>query len=105
MVGTTDPSHAAAIRALGAQPRVAARSAAELDTVKASFDKQWAKVPAGIAGWGVDVVSNSVVIYVVGADAEARVFAEAARAGHDGVRVEQVTELYRPYWTSSAVRR
>ena len=98
VIGTTDASRASAIRALGAEPRAVKHSAAKLDAIKASFDRQWAKPPAAVASWGVDVITNSVVIYVVGTDVEAHAFANAARASHEGVRVEQISEAYRPYW-------
>jgi streptogrisin C len=98
VVGVTNPSRADAVRAMGAEPRLVKNSAAKLDGIKANFDRQWTKPPAGVASWGVDVLTNSVVIYVAGTDPKAHAFAEAARAGHDGVRVEQIAEAYQPYW-------
>jgi len=98
VVGITDASKADAVRALGAEPRLVKHSAVELDTVKAKFDRQWTKVPANVAGWGVDVTTNSVVVYVVGSDPAAHAFANAARQASAAVRVEQVAEGFRPLW-------
>jgi streptogrisin C len=98
VVGITDASRADEVRAAGAEPRVLKHSAAKLDGIKSRFDAQWTTVPDAVAGWGVDVVTNSVVIYVAGSDPAARSFADAARAGSDAVRVEVVTEAAKPYW-------
>jgi streptogrisin C len=98
VVGITDASRANEVRAAGAEPRVLKHSAAKLDGIKSRFDSQWTTVPDAVAGWGVDAVTNSVVVYVVGSDPAAHAFADAARAGSDAVRVEVVTEAAKPYW-------
>lgn len=98
VVGVTSASGASAARAVGAEPRLVAHSAAKLDAIKASYDRQWAKAPAGIAGWGVDATTNSVVIYVVGHDAAALSVANGVRAGSSAVRVEAGAQAPQPYW-------
>jgi streptogrisin C len=95
VVGTTDARRAAAVRALGAVPRPVDRSAAALDAVQAALDGRASTVPASVAGWYVDVTTNSVVVEVVGGDPAGRAF---AAVGGDSVRVVEVAEAPRPFW-------
>ena len=54
-------------------------------------------MPDTVAGWGVDVVTNAVVIDVVGRASAALAFARAAGAPGDAIRIEHVAERPRLY--------
>lgn len=87
VVGITDEAMAPTVRAAGAQPTVVARSAAQLDDLKAKLDRNAGKAPAAITGWHVDATTNSVVV-VAGADtAEVRAFVTGSGAAENAVRV------------------
>ncbi|MFE1235044.1 S1 family peptidase [Streptomyces sp. NPDC058745] len=80
VVGLTDRSEEADVRALGADTRLVRHSAAALDRAKSRLDGLSA--PAGVAGWHVDPKANSVVVTVVRADRTApavHAFVEQAR--------------------------
>ena len=85
-------------RAQGAQPTVVAHSLEELEDVDSELTRAAKTVPAQVAGWGVDVPRNAVVISVIGADAPAMAFAEKWKARSDAVEIEHVAEAPRPYW-------
>lgn len=81
----------------GAAPQTDANttfSAAALDGIKTSFDKNFkaAGVPDGVAGWYVDEKTNRVVIEVVGNDKAGIAF--AAKHATDGVKI--VTGVEKP---------
>jgi streptogrisin C len=97
-VGVTDPERADEARAIGARPRLVEHSARDLAAAKADLDRRASAAPDNVASWGVDVPTNSVVIEVVGDDAEALAFAEAARARSGAVRIERVQRAPQPYW-------
>lgn len=61
-IAVTDPSAAATVRAAGAEPRVVARSAAELDAVKSGLDRRASTAGDEVPGWYVDVATNTVVV-------------------------------------------
>ncbi|MET9452147.1 S1 family peptidase [Streptomyces cinerochromogenes] len=69
-----------AIRAAGAEIRTAARTARQLDAVKARIDRLSA--PSGVSGWHVDPVAGTVVVDIVRkdrADNDVRRFVSRAR--------------------------
>lgn len=83
----------------GAAPGVGAISAAELQSVKASLDHQWTKVPDSVAGWYVDQRTNSVVVEVVGNDAAGLAFARSGPGASHAVRVTSIASGYQPFWS------
>ncbi|SER44201.1 S1 family peptidase [Actinokineospora terrae] len=94
VVGVTDANRANAVRSTGARPAVVTHSATDLDATKAAIDRQaGAGAPTGVAGWYVDVPSNSVVLTVrrgaTGADVTS--FVDKAKAAGP-VRVAETTE-------------
>ena len=97
-VAITDAALADDARAQGARPQLVAHSLRELDGVNSEVDRATGTVPAHVAGWGVDVRRNAVVISVVGHDARAIAFARKWQQRSDAVRIEHVAEAPRPYW-------
>ncbi|MEU6282308.1 alpha-lytic protease prodomain-containing protein [Streptomyces sp. NPDC047028] len=62
-VNVTDAGSAHRVEAAGLKARIARHTAGELDAVKAVLDATAEHaLPAGVQGWGVDPVSNKVVI-------------------------------------------
>ncbi|MFC6092254.1 S1 family peptidase [Saccharothrix lopnurensis] len=96
VVGVTDEAAAKRVRAAGAEARVVAHTAAELDRVKDRVDalSRAGGVPAAVASWHPDPRSGAVVVNVE-AGAQAREVAEfldrAARLGPIEVNTEGVT--------------
>jgi streptogrisin C len=99
LVAITDAALADDTRAQGAEPQLVRHSLRELDDVDAALERAAATVPAHIAGWGVDVRRNAVVISVIGEDARAMAFARQWQARSDAVEIEHVAEAPRPYWS------
>jgi streptogrisin C len=97
-VAITDAALADDARAQGATPKLVAHSLRELEGVSSQLARAAATRPAHVAGWGVDVRRNAVVISVVGKDARALAFARRWQARSDAVRIEHVAEAPRPYW-------
>ncbi|NJQ17977.1 S1 family peptidase [Streptomyces bohaiensis] len=64
-VAVTGPEAAADVEATGAEAEVVTHSATLLDATKAEIDDLGEDAPAGVAGWGVDVRDNSVVVHLV----------------------------------------
>ncbi|MDG4766265.1 S1 family peptidase [Solwaraspora sp. WMMD406] len=98
-VAVTDASQAAAVTAAGATATVVDRSEAELDRIKATLDRHARLAPASaVAGWYVDVTSNTVVVLARGDATVARSFVAGSGAATDAVRVvrsqESPTTLY-----------
>ncbi|GAA4702656.1 S1 family peptidase [Phytohabitans rumicis] len=92
-VAVTDPALADEVRAAGAEPKVVARSAGELDAVKRSLDDRAGVATPDLPGWYVDVASNSVVVLAAqGAEDAARSFAEASGVPAESVRVVSTDE-------------
>ena len=58
-VGVTTSAAAERVRATGAEPKVVARSAKALDSVKSRLDSTAGRTASAISGWFVDVSSNS----------------------------------------------
>ncbi|HZM76731.1 MAG TPA: S1 family peptidase [Candidatus Limnocylindrales bacterium] len=97
-VAVTDSASAEKVRATGATPKLVGRSHDDLQGVMAKLDS----VPspsAGVPGWYVDVVTNSVVVLARDATAAtaAAVFVKSAGVPADAVRVEASGEDPRPY--------
>ncbi|PPK66343.1 S1 family peptidase [Actinokineospora auranticolor] len=109
VVGVTSASAFAEVRAVGAEPRLLARSAAALDAAKTRLDAAAAGAPA-LPGWRVDQERNAVVVkHAPGAESKARAWVSAAGVDQSAVRYESSTERARPlidvvggnrYWTS-----
>ncbi|MFY1694089.1 MULTISPECIES: S1 family peptidase [unclassified Solwaraspora] len=98
-VAVTDAADAAAVVAAGAKAKVVARGEAELDRVKATLDRGATHAPAdAVAGWYVDVATNTVVVLARGDAAGARTFVADSGADAAAVRVvrsdEAPTTLY-----------
>ncbi|MEV4617607.1 S1 family peptidase [Asanoa sp. NPDC049573] len=96
VVNVTSPARAAEVTAAGATARVVGRSSASLDAVKASLDKTGAPA-ASVAGWYVDVTTNTVVVLARSVPA-ARRFVRASGADPSAVRVVASTEAPRPLY-------
>ncbi|MFT7835758.1 S1 family peptidase [Saccharothrix sp. BKS2] len=97
IVAITDAGAADRVRALGAQPRVVARGERQLDTAKARLDL--GKAPAGVAGWYVDVTTNTVVVLAAAsAVAAAAGFVAGSGADPGAVRIQVSTEQPRPLY-------
>jgi streptogrisin C len=60
IVGVTDAAQAAKVTAAGATPKVVHNSETQLTAAKNALDT--AKAPANVAGWYVDIATNSVVV-------------------------------------------
>ncbi|SCG77708.1 S1 family peptidase [Micromonospora humi] len=96
-VAVADPAQAKRVEAAGAVPKRVARPVAELDAVKSRLDAAGADASPDIAGWYVDVASNSVVVVArPGAEAAGRRFAAAGGTGAGPVRVRTADEAPRP---------
>ncbi|MFA3878036.1 S1 family peptidase [Streptomyces sp. MMCC 100] len=64
-VNVTESSAARQVEAAGLEARMAQHTAGELDAVKAALDKAAKQdLPTGVQGWGVDPVTNQVVVQV-----------------------------------------
>ncbi|WP_233600824.1 MULTISPECIES: S1 family peptidase [Micromonospora] len=96
-VAVADPAQAARVTAAGAVPKQVDRGVAELDAVKSRLDAAAAQAGRAVAGWYVDVPTNSVVVLArPGAAASGRRFAEASGLPAGAVRVRTVAENPRP---------
>ncbi|SBT53409.1 S1 family peptidase [Micromonospora auratinigra] len=96
-VAVADPAQAARVTAAGAVPKQVERGVAELDAVKTRLDAAGHRVNPDIAGWYVDVTTNSVVVLArPGAEAAARRLAAAGGAPDGAVRVRTADENPRP---------
>ncbi|WP_328908183.1 S1 family peptidase [Streptomyces sp. NBC_00234] len=97
VVGLTDRTEQADVRALGADTRIVRHSAVALDRAKSRLDALSA--PAGVAGWHVDPKANSVVVTVVRTERNTpavRSFVEKAR-GNGPVTVAETASAPRTY--------
>nr|MDT0662952.1 S1 family peptidase [Micromonospora sp. DSM 115978] len=91
MVAVTDNAAAEQVRAAGAQPTLVARSAGQLDAARSRLDQ--GSAPAGVAGWYVDVTTNTVVVLAEAkATKAAAAFVAASGADPAAVRVQVSTE-------------
>ncbi|GAA0453862.1 hypothetical protein Ade02nite_02170 [Paractinoplanes deccanensis] len=96
-VAVTDASRFPAVRAEGAEPRLVARSAADLASSRAALDRHASAARASsVRGWYVDTTANRVVVMAApGFDRQAAAFARAAGAGEVSVvPAEQPRPLY-----------
>jgi streptogrisin C len=105
MVAVTNEQAAVKVRQAGATPQLVSRSQAQLDELLAKVDKiTRADRGKGLQSWGIDPVSNKVVVRVHGAYG-------ALRGLGDGVQVIQVTTTHEqqsgevnpgdPWWPGS----
>jgi streptogrisin C len=85
IVGVTNAAQAANVTAAGATPKVVHNSEAQLTAAKNALDA--AKAPANVAGWYVDVTTNSVVVETTSASTAAT---NAFLAKAQGVSVRTV---------------
>nr|MDT0657100.1 S1 family peptidase [Micromonospora sp. DSM 115978] len=96
-VAVTDPAEAARVRAAGAEPKTVARSAGQLDTVKASLDRNATRASPDVAGWYVDVADNQVVVLAQpGSEESVGRFVADSGLDADQVEVLASTETPRP---------
>ncbi|GAB3172994.1 streptogrisin C [Micromonospora palomenae] len=96
-VAVADPRQADRVRAAGAVPKEVDRGVRELDAVKGRLDTAGGRATPDIAGWYVDVATNSVVVLArPGAEEAGRRFAAATGAPAGAVRVTASTESPRP---------
>lgn len=97
-VALTDERRAAEVRAAGAEPVVVAHTLGKLDAIVDEMNAVEATAPPGVAGWGVDVRRNAVVVEVVGQDAAGTAWALAWRTRHDAVRIDTGAQAPRTFW-------
>ncbi|BCB88187.1 hypothetical protein Psuf_055000 [Phytohabitans suffuscus] len=97
VVGVTDAAQAARVRAAGAQPRLVARGAADLDRAKAALDRRTGTAAGAVHSWYVDPATNSVVVEASTVDAGER-FARAAGVTGSVVRTVAKASPYRPVY-------
>jgi streptogrisin C len=91
-VAITDAAQAERVRAAGAQPKLVKRSEAMLNSVKSKLDSKASRASAdAVAGWYVDVTTNSVVVLARDTKA-ADTFVAASGVDRDAVRVVATTE-------------
>ncbi|MFC4145409.1 S1 family peptidase [Micromonospora mangrovi] len=96
-VAVADPAKAARVTAAGAVPKRVDRGVRELDAVKGRLDAVGRQATPDIAGWYVDVTTNSVVVLAQpGAEAAGRRLAEAGGVPAGSVRVQTTREAPRP---------
>jgi streptogrisin C len=97
VVATTDARQAARVRALGAEPRVVARSERQLQAVMTKLNTSGA--PSSVSSWYVDVESNIVVVRTDTTALPAAVqFVRASGVAPDAVRIEGSSEVLRPFY-------
>lgn len=97
VVGVTDSSMAAKVRAAGADASQVSRTEDQLDALKAKLDAAKANAPQTVPGWYVDVDSNRIVVQSNGdAVASAKAFAMEAGLPADAFRVQESNEAPRP---------
>lgn len=95
-VGVTTAAAAEQVRATGAEPKVVARSAKALDTVKARLDSTGRRTASAVAGWYVDVSSNTVTVVArQGKQAAATAAVNATGVARDAVKVVASAEAPR----------
>ncbi|MUN40428.1 S1 family peptidase [Actinomadura litoris] len=98
VVNVTDAAAARQVTGAGARARVVAHGIRPLTGAKARLDRLAGTPGTTGLAWGVDVVSNSVVVDVPRADDDAatKAFVKRARAMGDLVRVRRVAAAPRP---------
>ncbi|MFK3985226.1 S1 family peptidase [Micromonospora sp. NPDC050397] len=99
VVAVTDAALTGRVTAAGAQAKVVARSAAELDRIKSGLDRAAGKATADtVAGWYVDVRSNTVVVLAKGGNGGASAFVKASGVDATAVQLVASTESPVPYY-------
>lgn len=96
VVGVTDRTAAAQVRAEGAEPKLVARSEAALEAERAKLDAHKSRAPKSMASWYVDVTTNTVVVNT-SSPADARRYVASTGADAAAVRVVASTESPRPF--------
>jgi streptogrisin C len=94
-VTVTSAAAAVKVRATGATAKLVTRSEAALDKLKAKLDARSAAAPATIAGWHVDVYTNTVTVLARDV-AAAEAFVASSGVKGDAVRVVASSEQPRP---------
>ena len=94
VVAVTDAARVQQIQSAGATARVVPNNLAKLDAVKSTLDQRQASAPSSVTGWGVDTMTNSVVVSVLNGDAAGTAWATA-----QGARVETVAQAPKPLWS------
>lgn len=98
VVAVTDRTRAREVRVLGVRAEIVSRSVHELDATKRSLDRTSRPSADDVAGWYVDVETNSIVVEALpGARGAAQSFIKASGVDASAVRVETTTakpELY-----------
>jgi streptogrisin C len=100
-VGVTNEADAAIVRNAGAEPKMVARTMAQLESIKAELDGRGAEAGPDIYAWYVDVTTNSVIVEASDAPAaKESVGRFAGFAGMDAgaVQVRLANERPRPLY-------
>ncbi|MGW4460637.1 S1 family peptidase [Micromonospora sp. NBC_01796] len=98
VVAITDAALADRVTGAGAQAKVVARSAAQLDGVKNGLDRAATKAThESVAGWYVDVATNTVVVLAKDSTA-AGTFVKASGVDAKAVRLVPTTESPVPFY-------
>lgn len=88
MIGVTDQAAAEQVRAAGAEPKLVARNADELDAVRATLDRHAARAAGAIAGWYVSAADNTVMVLApAGAEPDAWAFVADSGLPREAVQV------------------
>lgn len=97
VVGLTDPTLTAKVRAAGAKPRIVTRSLAELRQLTTKLDRRATVAGSAVHAWHIALPSNTVSIEASNT-AAAITFARAAGLPDDALSVVASTEAYRPFY-------
>lgn len=97
VVGLTDPARADQVRAAGVEPRIVARSLAELRQLTTKLDRRATVAGTAVHAWHIALPSNTVSIQASNA-AAATTFARAAGLPDDAVSVVVGADAYRPVY-------
>ena len=99
VVGVTDQRSAQRVRTLGARPELVEFTAEELDSTVTRLNRADRPSPDEIAGWYVDVETNTVVVEALeGNEDAAQSFVDASGVDADAVRIESTTEAPQLYY-------
>ncbi|MFI5709861.1 proprotein convertase P-domain-containing protein [Kribbella sp. NPDC051620] len=105
MVAVTNEAEAAKVRQAGATPQLVARSQAELEALLAKVDKiTRADRGKGLQSWGIDPVSNKVVVRARGAYGALRGLGDGVQVVRVNTQVEQQSGEVNPgdpWWPGS----
>ncbi len=99
VVAVTDRGSAQDVRMLGARPEIVEYTAEELDSTVTRLNRAERPSPDEIAGWYVDVETNTVVVEALeGSEDAAQDFIETSGVDADAVRIESTTEAPQLYY-------